>query len=81
MFQRLIDDVIRGLTFVYAYLDDLLVASPTEEEHETHLRLLFKRLAKYGIVINSSKCQFGVRSLTFLGHVVDNSVSAHWGRK
>ena len=54
MFQRLIDDVIRGLTFVYAYLDDLLVASPTEEEHETHLRLLFERLAKYGIVINPS---------------------------
>ena len=33
-FQKLTDYVICGLPFVYAYLDDLLVASPTEEEHE-----------------------------------------------
>ena len=36
-FQRLSDDVVRGLPFVYAYLDDLLVAIPTEEEHEADL--------------------------------------------
>ena len=54
-FQRLIDYVIRGLPFVYAFLDDLLIASPTEEEDEAHLQLLFEHLAKYGILINPSK--------------------------
>ena len=43
-FQRLMDDVTRGLPFVYVYLDDILVASTTKDEHETHLRLLFDRL-------------------------------------
>ena len=42
MLQRWINDIIHGLPFVYAYLDNLPVTSPTEEEHKAHLRLLFK---------------------------------------
>lgn len=41
-FQRFIDAVTRGLPFVFAYVDDLLVASSTPEEHTNHLRLLFQ---------------------------------------
>lgn len=42
-FQRFIDAVTRGLPFVFAYVDDLiLVASSTPEEHTNHLRLLFE---------------------------------------
>ena len=70
-FQRLMDEVVRGLSCVFVYLDDLLVASATEDEHEADLRQLFSRLQQYGIVINPLKCVFGVSSLTFLGHVVD----------
>ena len=32
-FQRFIDEVVQGLNFVFAYVDDLLVASDTEENH------------------------------------------------
>nr|VZI14922.1 unnamed protein product [Spirometra erinaceieuropaei] len=71
-FQRLIDQVLRGLDFVYAYIDDLLVASSDTAEHEIHLRQLFERLDSYGVIINAAKCDFGVPSLTFLGHVVDS---------
>ena len=71
-FQRLMDDVTRGLPFVYVYLDDILVASTTKDEHETHLRLLFDRLQEYGIILNPAKCQFGVPLLSFLGHKVDS---------
>lgn len=67
-FQRFIDQVTRGLDFVYAYIDDLLVASTSEEEHEKHLRLLFSRLQDYGVVINPKKCEFGAPELDFLGH-------------
>ncbi|CAI9717431.1 Hypothetical predicted protein [Octopus vulgaris] len=44
--------VTRGLPFVYAYIDDIVVASNSDEEHNQHLHLLFERLRKYGVVIN-----------------------------
>ena len=67
-FQRFIHQVLHGLDFVYAYIDDLLIASSSTDEHLEHLRLLFQRLSDYGIVINPSKCHFGQNSLEFLGH-------------
>eukprot|EP00795_Rhopilema_esculentum_P017874 gene17874-biopygen608 len=67
-FQRFIDEVLRGLDFVYAYIDDLLIASSSESEHLQHLELLFTRLSEYGVVLNPSKCIFGSTSLDFLGH-------------
>ncbi|BHF57334.1 hypothetical protein SprV_0100027500 [Sparganum proliferum] len=70
-FQRFIDRVLRGLPFVYAYIDDLLVASRNAEEHKEHLALVFDRLDQFGVVINPSKCVLGVPSLDFLGHHVD----------
>ncbi|BHF80034.1 hypothetical protein SprV_0702315800 [Sparganum proliferum] len=70
-FQRFIDRVLRGLPFMYAYIDDLLVASRNAEEHKEHLALMFDRLDQFGVVINPSKCVLGVPSLDFLGHHVD----------
>ncbi|BHF80779.1 hypothetical protein SprV_0702390700 [Sparganum proliferum] len=70
-FQRFIDRVLRGLPFVYAYIDDLLVASRNAEEHKEHLALVFDLLDQFGVVINPSKCVLGVPSLDFLGHHVD----------
>ena len=70
-FQRFMDEVTRGLPFVFTYIDDLLIASETPEEHEHHLRTLFTRLSEYGVIINPKKCIFGVSSMDFLGHHVD----------
>ena len=69
-FQRFIDHVKRGLDFVFVYLDDLLVASPDHQTYEKHLKILFKRLTEYGIIIGLDKCQFGTTKLSFLGHYV-----------
>nr|VZI04584.1 unnamed protein product [Spirometra erinaceieuropaei] len=71
-FQRFVDRVLRGLPFIYAYIDDLLVASSTTEEHMEHLATVFDRLQQFGVVLNPSKCVFGVPSLEFLGHLVDS---------
>jgi hypothetical protein len=49
-FQRFIYEVLRGLDFWYAYIDDMLVASNSDEEHELHLRTLFQRAAPAYIV-------------------------------
>ena len=57
-FQRFIDHVTHGLDFVFVYLDDLLVTSPDHNTHKKHLKILFARLAEYGIIISPEKCQF-----------------------
>nr|XP_033203761.1 uncharacterized protein LOC117164662 [Bombus vancouverensis nearcticus] len=69
--QRFVDEITRGLDFVFAYIDDFLIASENEEQHREHLRILFERLNEYGVVINPVKCEFGVNEITFLGHTVN----------
>ena len=69
-FQRFIDQVTRGLEFCFVYLDDILIASRDEVEHIRHLRILFTRLAEYGIIVHPNKCVFGLPELNFLGHHV-----------
>ena len=72
-FQRFIDEVLQNLDFCYAYIDDILVASASLEEHLQHLEILFERLRNYGVVINPSKCVFGQSSVKFLGYLVSDS--------
>ena len=67
-FQRFIDQVLRDLHFCYAYIDDILIASSNPEEHQQHLIAVFERFKDFGVIINPSKCEFGVNQLTFLGH-------------
>ena len=71
-FQRFIDQVLRGLPFCYAYIDDVLIASATAAEHKEHLRITLSRLKEHGIIINPTKCVLGASSLHFLGHLVDS---------
>lgn len=59
-FQRFIHEVLNGLSFCFAYIDDILIASSSEFEHQEHLKLVFQRLEKYGLAINLEKCKFGV---------------------
>ena len=72
-FQRFIDQVLHGLPFCFRYIDDLLIASPSPEEHLQHLRLVLQRLEDHGILINVPKSVFGVLELDFLGYHVDVS--------
>jgi hypothetical protein len=68
--QRFIDEVLRGLDFCFAYLDDILFFSRSLEEHERHLRALFGGLQTYGIIINPTKLVFRASEVTFLGYTV-----------
>ena len=70
-FQRFMDQVLRGVTSAYAYIDDVLIASSTPEQHLNDLRTVFERLAADGIIINPNKCVFRVSELDFLGHHID----------
>ena len=69
-FQRFMDQVLQVYEFYYVYIDDVLVASSTPEEHKAHLRMVFQRFEQFGIIINPTKCLLGVSELHFLGHHV-----------
>ena len=69
-FQRLMDGILRDIPFAFIYLDDILVASRSSQEHAQHLEQLFKLLSANGLVINKAKCIFGAEELDFLGHHV-----------
>lgn len=70
-FQRYIDRVLGKLNFVFVYIDDILIASWSAKEHRRHLRIVFKRLKKYRLRINLSKCEFGKNEIEFLGYVIN----------
>ena len=69
-FQRFINDVFRGLDFIFAYLDDCLIASTSIQEHRKHLEIVFERLSKFGLRINVSKSIIGVEEVEFLGNLI-----------
>lgn len=69
-FQRFIHKVLEGLDFAFPFIDDILLASASEEQHRRHLRLVLEKLDEYGITINPSKCVFGQREVIFLGYHV-----------
>ena len=56
--------------FVVVFLDDILVYSKSEEEHEEHLRIVLQTLRKEKFYAKKSKCEFRLKSIAFLGHVV-----------
>ncbi|GBN05579.1 Transposon Ty3-I Gag-Pol polyprotein [Araneus ventricosus] len=66
-FQRFIHEVLRGLDFVFPYLDDILIASKSNQEHEIHLNLVLERLNTFGLRINISKSVFAVEEIEFFG--------------
>lgn len=72
-FQRFIHEVLHGLHFAFAYLDDILIASESEEEHYAHVEQVCERLAEYGIRINAAKCVLGATELSFLSYLVNST--------
>jgi hypothetical protein len=75
--QRFMDEVLRRLEFCFPYPDDILVYSLSLKEHEWHLRILFRRLHTYGVIINSTKCVFRAPEVTFLGYKVPRQPTPH----
>ena len=69
-FQHFMDEVLEGLDCIFVYLDDILVASKTEEEHKIHLEEVFKGLQQHGLVLHLEKCFFFASSVEFLGQHV-----------
>ena len=59
-FQRFVNEVLRGLPFVFVYMDDVFIFSKSREEHMRHPTLVFDRLKYFGLILNKDKCIFDV---------------------
>ncbi|KAI3784347.1 hypothetical protein L1987_43445 [Smallanthus sonchifolius] len=58
--------------FVIVFIDDILIYSRTKEDHTTHLKLILELLKKEQLYAKFSKCEFWLREIHFLGHVINN---------
>ena len=77
-FQQFMDQVLRGISNTYVYIDDILIASTTPKEHLQDLKSVFECFASHGFVIDPNKCIFVVDQLDFLGHKLLYKVSPHF---
>ena len=70
-FQRMMDNVIRGLeSFTADYIDDIAIFSDSWDEHLGHIREVLLRLQKSNLTAKPKKCQFGMCECIFLGYMV-----------
>ena len=71
--MKFLNHVLSGIPGIFAYLDDLLLFSKTQEEHQTILEQVFKRLEENGLTLALDKCVFAQESVEYLGFEVTSS--------
>ncbi|KAL0561346.1 hypothetical protein IC582_001771 [Cucumis melo] len=74
VFMDLMNRVFKDFldSFVIVFIDDILIYSKTEAEHEEHLHQVLETLRANKLYAKFSKCEFWLRKVTFLGHVVSS---------
>ena len=58
--------------FVVVFIDDILIYSKNEAEHEQHLRIVLQCLRDHKLYANFSKCEFWLDMVKFLGHTISS---------
>ncbi|KAL4022777.1 hypothetical protein IC575_016522 [Cucumis melo] len=74
VFMDLMNRVFKDFldTFVIVFIDDILIYSKTEAEHEEHLHQVLETLRANKLYAKFSKCEFWLKKVTFLDHVVSS---------
>ena len=73
IFQRAMEDLLKGVPGVLCYLDDILVCGSTEGEHLERLKVVLAKLQEAGLRLRLDKCSFKVAQVSYLGYVIDAS--------
>ncbi len=66
-FQRLMEQVLRGLGHILIYIDNVLIHTDTHEKHLEALEQVLMRLHQHHLKINLDKCLFGDQQVSYLG--------------
>ena len=61
--------------FIIVFVDDILIYSASEADHERHLRIALQTLREHRLYAKFSKCEFWLPEVKFLGHVVSGKVT------
>ena len=69
-FVKVINEVIKGLKQVAAYLDDVIVFDSDPITHVQTIRSLFERLREHNLKLSPSKARLGATDANFLGHSI-----------
>ncbi|CEP13212.1 hypothetical protein [Parasitella parasitica] len=71
-FQAYVNDVLRDYLdqFLVVYLDDILIFSQTQSQHEEHVRLVLMKLQDAHLSLKLEKCEFSVSTVSFLGFII-----------
>ena len=72
-FQRFMDTILANTPNVFVYLDDILVASETEEEHIKDIHNVLQQLSNHNLRITVEKCEFFKTTLQFLGYEISTN--------
>jgi hypothetical protein len=58
--------------FIVVFIDDILIYSKSDSDHEEHLRLVLQKLQDNLLYAKYSKCEFWIDEVPFLGHIISN---------
>ena len=71
IFQRCMENILRGIPFVQVRIDDILVAGRSKKEHLDSLRQVLQRLKDAGARLKRKKCVFLASEVVYLGLKID----------
>ena len=69
-FQKMMEKILFGIEGVRISADDVIIYAETMAELVKRVRNVFNRCREYNLKLNRSKCEFGVKQISILGHVV-----------
>ena len=70
MYHKVLHQVLQECDGAHNILDDVIVHTPTEEEHDKRFENVVRVLSSRGLTLNRDKCQFKMSHLEFMGHVL-----------
>ncbi|UYV63562.1 K02A2.6-like, partial [Cordylochernes scorpioides] len=72
IFQRKMTQLLGKIEGVVCFMDDIVVYGSSLEEHNERVRQVLKKIQEEGMTLNPEKCQFGVKTVQFLGHTLSS---------
>lgn len=73
LFQKILEQILSECENTINYIDDIIIFGRTEKEHDNALTKVLSVLKSRDVLLNSQKCKFKVKRITFMGHTLSES--------